>query len=394
MKKDWKYILYVSAALGIFVLFKLMTPKQFDWSETYAHDDKDPYGTFALFELLPSVSDGAGVNHSYQTLYELGDSMKSGSNIFILSRYFSPQKEDVNTLLKHVNNGGTAFIGARHISGILADTLKLQTYDNLFGGSEFFDKKDSAYVSFLNPALDTTHKFWYRRDDVYNYFKKFDTTRTTVVAQNSEKLPVTIRVTWGEGNLILTSAPVTFTNIYLLSGKNSDYVSGCLSYLQTSPIFWTEFYHLGRMEARTPLRYILKTEPLAWAYYLTIASLVIFMIFEAKRRQRVIPVIKPLGNTTLEFVSTIGNLYFQSANHKNIAEKKIQFLLEQIRTRYRLDTTRLDDDFLKALALKAGKPSHEINMLFSDITSILSLPDISSAQLKDLNLKIEKFNHP
>ena len=392
MKKDWKYILYVSAALGVFILFKLITPKEFNWTLTFAHDDKDPYGTYAFYSLLPSIGERE-INHSYQTLYELQDSLDSGSNIFILSRFLSPGKEDVNTLLDHVSKGGTAFIGAQHISGPLADTLRLQTQDNVFS-SGYFNKSDSGFIAFVNPALDTALRFSFRRDDIYNYFKKFDTTRTTVIAENDYKQPVTIRLEWGKGNIVLTSAPLTFTNIYLLSGKNDEYAAGCLSYLSSASVFWTEFYHLGRMEARTPLRYILKTEPLAWAYYLTIASLLLFMIFEAKRRQRVIPVIKPLGNTTLEFVSTIGNLYFQHANHKNIAEKKIQFLLEQIRTKYRLDTTRLDDVFMKTLALKSGKPHHDIHMLFSDITSVLSLPEINAAQLKSLNEKIEKFNQP
>jgi hypothetical protein len=32
---------------------------------------------------------------------------------------------------------------------------------------------------------------------------------------------------------------------------------------------WTEYYHLGRMESTTPLRFILTNEPLRWGYYIT-----------------------------------------------------------------------------------------------------------------------------
>ena len=54
------------------------------------------------------------------------------------------------------------------------------------------------------------------------------------------------------------------------------------------------------------------------------------MIFNAKRRQRVVPIINPLPNTTLDFTKTIGNLYYQEGNHQNIVDKKIIYFLEKI----------------------------------------------------------------
>ena len=48
-------------------------------------------------------------------------------------------------------------------------------------------------------------------------------------------------------------------------------------------------------------------------------------LFNSKRRQRIVPVIKPLRNTTVEFVQTIGNLYYQQGNTANVIDKKIVF---------------------------------------------------------------------
>jgi hypothetical protein len=169
-------------------------------------------------------------------------------------------------------------------------------------------------------------------------------------------------------------------------------VSATLSCLPDSDIRWTEFYHLGRREAKTPLRFVLTNEPLAWAYYIVIGSVLLFMLFEAKRRQRIIPVIKPPANTSLEFVSTIGNLYYQGGDHKNMAEKKINFLLEQIRTRYLLKTTQFNDEFIGALAAKSGHSKEQVETLFRAISFITSSTMISAGQLVDLNHKIEVFN--
>jgi hypothetical protein len=149
---------------------------------------------------------------------------------------------------------------------------------------------------------------------------------------------------------------------------------------------------LGRMEAATPLRFILTTEPLRWAYYLTLISILFFIVFEAKRKQRIIPVIKPLTNTTLEFVGTIGNLYYQRGDHKNIAEKKIQFFLDQIHSSYFINTANKDEAYLSLLTKKSGVPEETIQELFKTINQISEQEKISVTQLTLLNKLIEKFH--
>jgi hypothetical protein len=392
MRKDWKYIIYVTGAISLFVAVKLLGPKQYDWSVSLAHDDKDPYGTFALNQLLPGLLTDKQIRNSYQTLYELKDSLQPEENVMIFSSRLTCDKEDTKVLLEHAARGGTAFISAQYFWGHLSDTLNLATYDYFFNGGDILNRSDTSYLKFTSPHLDTTAHFQFKRENIHNYFERFDTTRTTVIARNDYGRPVTIRMTWGKGYLVLNSTPLAFTNIYLLAASNHEFVSKTMSYLQDGDVHWTEFYHLGRMESKTPLRFILTNEPLAWAYYITVVSIILFMLFEAKRKQRIIPVIKPLANTSLEFVSTIGNLYYQNGDHKNLAEKRIHFLLEQIRTKYLLKTSMFNDEFLNALASKSGNTKEEVEALFRTISFILSSTMISAGQLMDLNSKIERFN--
>ena len=392
MKKDWKYILYIGAAFGIFVLLKLASPKTYDWTITYSHVDKNPYGAFALSELLPSIFQGQEIHHSNLTMYEIKDSLKEKDNVLIVSSSFSADKEDSDVLLNHVSEGGTVLISAQYFWGHFSDTLGVATYDYFFKGKDILGRKDTATLRFAGMKMDTTIEYYYRRDNIHNYFNRFDSTRTTVVAKNDRDLPVTIRVRWGKGSFILNSTPLIFTNIYLLSRDNHEFISTTLSCLDRSPVQWTEYYHLGRMESRTPLRFILSNESLRWAYYITIVSILIFIVFEMKRKQRIIPVITPLLNTTLEFVGTIGNLYYQSAEHKNIAEKKIHFLMDQIRTKYWLNTNVLDESFIMALTRKTGKVEDDVRTLVESIVAIQAKDRISSEELIDINKKIEKFN--
>ncbi len=392
MRKDWKYILYISLAFGLFVGIKLLTPRQYDWRVTFAHNDKNPFGAYAYSNLLPGLFAHKNISHSYKTLYELKDSLSNRDNIIIVSSIFSADKEDTKTLLHHVENGGSVFISAEYFRGHFSDSVGVSTYDYSFKTGHLFDDGDSSYLRFVNIALDTAKEFYYRTNSIHNYFNRFDSARTTIVANNEYGYPVTIRIAIGKGNLILNCTPLTFTNIYLLSAHNHEFAEGMLSFLPPEDVTWTEYYHLGRMEASTPLRFILTNEPLRWAYYITILSILLFMFFELKRRQRIIPVIKPLANSTLDFVGTIGNLYLQSGDHKNIAEKKIQFFLDQLRSKYMLNISQLDKGLISALSRKAGKDEQEITELVNQITSIRSKDRISAEELIELNKKIEKFS--
>jgi len=391
MKKDWKYILYISLAFGLFVVVKMLSPRQYDWTITLASEDKNPYGTYALNDVLPDLFPGQEVHHSYLTLYELKDSLHRTGNIFILSQRFGAEEADTKALLNHVSEGGAAFVSANYFSEAMADTLKLGVADYMFNNI-LKATTDTATVHFTNPVLDSARRFAFKADNIHNYFTRFDTTRTTVVAKNQEGDPVTIRIRWGKGNLILNTTPLVFTNIYLLAADNHDFIAKTLSYLPQNDIEWTEFYHLGRREIQTPLRVILTTEPLSWAYYLTLIALLLFMLFEMKRKQRIIPIQPPLANTTLEFVGTIGNLYYQSHEHKNVAMKRIAFLLENIRSRYYISTQLHDPGFIKTLSRKTGHSEESLLNLFTLIDAIQHQDAISKQQLMELNKKIDAFN--
>ena len=93
---------------------------------------------------------------------------------------------------------------------------------------------------------------------------------------------------------------------------------------------------------------------LQWAYYISLFGMVIFVLYEMKRRQRIIPVIEPLKNSTVEFVNVVGQVYYEQRNNMNIAQKKILFFLEHLRTKYYLKTNPLDQEFIERLSQKTG----------------------------------------
>jgi hypothetical protein len=294
--------------------------------------------------------------------------------------------------VNHVSRGGNVFIAAENFYGHFADTLKLvDGSDYIWERETIRSSADSSYVRFVNDSHDTTVQYKFRYDQVFSFFKAFDSTRTTVIARNNLDKPVTLRMTWGKGTIILNSTPIAFTNVYMVLGDNSNFVSASLSYLPESNVHWTEYFQRGRNEAQTPLRFILKNESLRWAYFITIGCLLFYMIFQMKRRQRIIPIQDPMKNTTLEFVSTIGNLYYVNAQHKNIAEKKILFFLDYVRTKFALSTTQLNENFLQSLVRKSGKPEDDVRKLIQKIINIRQNSEIAAIDLVELDEMMASF---
>lgn len=395
MKKEGKYVLFLVLAALIYAGVKLFSPRSLDWTVTYNKDDKNPFGGYVLNELIQDVFPQKKILHSYKTLYELCDSIKTPVNFISISNSFYAAEEDWNALLDNVSKGGNAFIAAQYFSEKLTDTLGgISTNDYYYhtNHSRYLNKDDTANLYFKNPMLKSGGDYRFPRNNIHNYFDTFDSTRTTVVASNDLDLPVTIHIKWGKGNIYLNSTPLTFTNAYALTGNNPEFLSHSLSLLPQKDVIWTEFYHLGRMEVSSPLRFVLTTESLKWAYYLTVISILVFIIFEIKRKQRMIPVVKPLANTSLEFVTTIGNLYFQTGNHKDIADKKISFFMEQIRSRFWMDTNNITPSFINILAKRSGNDEEEVNSLFRLIHFIQGQTYIIPEDLMELNRRIEKFN--
>ncbi|MBT1687207.1 DUF4350 domain-containing protein [Dawidia soli] len=396
MKKDWKYIFYLGGAVMIYVAFNLLAPRQLDWRVTYYHKHKIPFGGYALNTLVHDQFSDRDIVQNNETLYELYDSVHTPMNLLIVASSFSPGDEEVQAMLGNVALGGHALLSVGSLYGKLSDTLGIDITNYFYedGYNQYItDTKDSTYFRFSNAGLpDTAHYIYPRKNMGERISVTNDSLDVRVAAVNDLGMAVTVTIPWGKGRIILNSTPMIFTNAYILSGENHRFAATTLSYLPDNDLLWTEFYELGRMEAQTPLRYILTTPALRWAYFITILALLLFILFEAKRRQRTIPIIKPVANTTLEFVRTIGDLYYQHGDHKDIAEKLITYWLEHVRTRYWLSTTKLDDAFTEALIRKSGKPADDVRALVNVVRLIQSRPDVALDRLIDLNDRIEKFN--
>src|SRR5690606_995155 len=141
------------------------------------------------------------------------------------------------------------------------------------------------------------------------------------------------------------------------------YLPGQNLYFDSYTKYFNSYY--GDAEQKSDLGWFLEQSAFKWAWYWALFFMLLFIVFNAKRRQRIVQVIKPLSNTTVEFVKTISNLYYETQDHKNLVHKKITYFLEKVRTDYNLDTSLLDEEFIDRLAAKSGKKKEQVAKLIN-----------------------------
>lgn len=387
--KNRKHIIILIAGFIILVVIEYMSPKPVDWSLSFNKNDKIPYGNHVLYNLLPDVFKGKRIIDNTESLYEFfHNNDPHNSNIIFITDEFNPDELDLDNILSFVASGSHAFISAIRYKDNFLDTLNLGITADWFNIN--VSVSDSTFLNFVNPGLKKDTGYFFDKILYRYYFTSFDTANTCILGVNEKQKPNYIKTSFGKGCFYINTQPLVFTN-YNLIHNSADYIFKALSYLPVNQTIWDEYYKPTNKKSLTPLRVLLNNPPFRAAYYLLITGLILFMIFEGKRRQRVIPVIKPLKNTSLIFVRTIGRLYLHNKNHKDIVLKKYRYFLEFVRTRYYLKTNEINEDMYEKLAEKSGININTIKKLFDKVRYIDQKVNISNIELLEFNKVLENF---
>jgi predicted nucleic acid-binding protein len=110
-----------------------------------------------------------------------------------------------------------------------------------------------------------------------------------------------------------------------------------------------------------------------------------------RRKQRIIPIVPKPKNDSLDFVKTIGRLYHDKGDHKNLGRKMGAYFLEHVRSRYKLATSVLNDEFIKSLHGKTGVSEEEITEIVQFVNNIDSMVEMSDKQLAVFHKKLDAF---
>ncbi len=359
------YIVFLVLLLVGVIYIDAVRPRPINWNPTYDLKDKIPFGLYVFDNESPTLFKSNKIEKIGKTPYEYFDPLydfdslvknyKIKGNVLSISQNYAIDKQSTEEIFYFVSHGNSAFISAIDLPEIFEDSL------NVTLGNDLSSDKDIV-LSFANKNLNSS-KFNFNIGANTSYFNKIDTLNTTVLGYhevNKKKKINFIKVAYKQGFFYLHTQPSCFTNYHLLKDNHVNYTENVVSYVPKGNLFWFVKDQNGEVIANSPMRYILSQPALKWAWFISLIGIIIFILFNAKRKQRVVPIITTLPNTTLDFTKTIGNLYYQEGDHQNIVDKKIIYFLERIRNEYLIETAILDDNFIKKLHQKSGKKIEDI----------------------------------
>ena len=393
-KGNRKYYIVLTLIFIAVIVLQYLQPKPINWARTYLKKDKIPFGCYAIFNLLEN-NYAKKITTNKQTLYNLNAEMtESNQTLIIIDDNIAFSKLDVNSLFSFLKKGNTVLISASDFSKPLKDTFSLAFQYNWETKSTNLDSlltKRAFEVKYTQPKNNILKSYVYPTAASESYFAKFDTTRFKVSSVNKRNQAILLEASIGKGKLLLSSIPDVFGNLFIVNNNNRFYVYTLLSKVKNPTIIWDENYKVYSHQEKGIFDFIFSNDALYMGYCIAIGSLLFFMIFEIKRKQRAIPIVNPLQNSTLEFVDVISHVYFNSKNHKYIAEEKIAYFYFDIRKKFSVNTNAINDQFYNTVHQLSGVDLDAVKNLFSYCENLKLAPSLNEQDLLELNTRIINF---
>lgn len=405
MKKTIPYGLLGIVIIAVFVLVfkdgcnKESGNKTFNDRVTLRKRDKIPYGTYVAYSQLPGLFPGAQISTSKEEpgFWEQLDASNGKQALIIITPYFMADEYEVKELVHFAEKGNDVFISSFEFSHYAEEIFRCK---NRLSDNISFSKKVNQAILVPPPFTgDLDYKYEGRRFETH--FTGYDSSFATVLGRGSSGEPNFIGISSGSGHIYLHSAPLAFSNYFLLQNNNLDYYASALSVISPNAekVVWDEYYlskddiNNSRRNDDKPnfLSAIMKYPGISTGLLLGALLLLLYALLGMRRKQRPIPVITAHKNDSLDFVKTIGRLYYDKGNHTNLAQKMAAYFLEHLRSSYKLPTNELSDDFVQKVEAKTGVAHHEIVPIVTIINNLKMGMGVDAKELRQFYLLLEAF---
>ncbi|HXS36799.1 MAG TPA: DUF4350 domain-containing protein, partial [Flavipsychrobacter sp.] len=373
--------------------------KNTKWNVTLNKEDKKPYGTYLAYQSLKYYFPNAKVDavSRWFRYTDIDNSMKynyDGASLLVMVGLdFYISNKEWWQILQFANEGNEVVLFCSRLDEKVEDNLRCYKHLADIEEAKLNPFNDGRLNINLLQIKNAIKSYGYEGRSLRGYFEMDsakDNGRRMVLYENpgmvdSNNVSVStspdtlgyagenidlIRYKVGDGHITIHAAPLVLSNYFLLQQGNIDYLGHIWQTLPKgiSHIYWNEYYK--RTANGSDFSVLWRYASTEWALIIAIITLLIYIIFEGKRRQRIVPVIKPLENSSVTFVETVGRLYYNKGNHNNLAEKMIQHFLEWVRNHYYLNTNHLNETFTQQLTIKSGMPENTVKYLVEMIHEI------------------------
>lgn len=355
MKGTRVFAIIVLGFIAVICLSMLTKKRSFEWEPTFDHDDAEPFGC-QLFDQMVTASMGDRYTVQTQSL-SLSEMTEGGPKGWLIVTYrLKLTANEMGLLMNLARHGHCVMIASANFGKEISDSLDVRTMYTFTVDENDLEKEMGRYNS-LKDIVWTGCRDVYPRDSFPIHLVLQNTSLIVGDSLPNEELahhttefvqkPVAVSIPMGRGKIVLVSMPLLFTNYGMLSGRGSQLLMRLLSQFGDMPVSRVPLKTSSQIREEDPLamlNYINRQPPLRWAWWLAMLLILLFMLTNARRRQRAIPVVGVPQNHALEFVRLIGTLYNEQGYHADLVEKKFRYTAEHLRRRLHIDITDPQDD--------------------------------------------------
>lgn len=389
-------------------LFSCNMEKETDWTTRFSKHDKEPYGCYIAYQSLQDLFPNSTIKKGTDLMGQINKANKSlntyatsGNIIIVVCSQFKIDSADFQKMLTYAEKGNVVCLFADKFSKPISNyfSLKVDTPDFKFPPipdqdtgrvqelSLLYQDSLSTYtfhgVPLMQQSLDQQDSLMGEGDSFDPVLGHYDTMgKPNLIIRHMQ-----------EGAFMLGTSPLTFSNYFLLQAGNKAYYENLLSWYNDfgNTVTW---YSNRSITADSSIEddSIFHSPPLFLAFLSILGLFVLYILFEAKRRQRIIEIIPPTTNNSLEFVETVGQLYYNKGDHKNLSEKMLKQYIEQLRIRYNLKWHQWDTEFANQLALRTNLSNQETQEFVSYIRYICDSKVLQEIDLRNLYFLLKKHS--
>ncbi|MBR1933133.1 MAG: DUF4350 domain-containing protein [Prevotella sp.] len=357
-----RFLVFIAVLAVVMFAIQYRMPHRFSWQPTYSHTDRQPFGCYVLDSVL-ATSMPQGYTVTSKTLWQLSQDSTENRNYLVV--WQTGGEGYVRQMLQMAARGDRFLVACDRWNSHLYDTLGVEVW-SLYHSSSLRNLAQERDERDTIRWMPTGQTYTLHRSFIHYDMAPSDSLPCEVMAVckwEVEKPPrrVAVRFPVGQGEIILVAMPLLFTNYGVLNRECEPLLALLLNEGKERPLVRLDPHAADATYSNqeSPFYVWLKRPPLRWAIYLTLLSVLLFIVFTARRRQRVIPVIAPPTNNNMEFVRLIGTLYYQQGSHRDLLQKKLAYTIAEVRRQTGIDLQN-DDDGPERLSAQTGQPVEEI----------------------------------
>lgn len=356
MKQSFQIGFVFIGILALILFLNLRVDKEdIDWTPSFSHKDKKPFGNYVLYnelkywipdsniQLIESNVFYNTIDHTNEdNIIDTSTSLNNSTpaNVFLTKPRFNISEFQTKQLLKFIKKGNSLFISStsfpKHFINAIDSNI---TIENIYTGNHI-NIKTVQSDTLIYPKGNIERLFTLPDSNNYNIY-------SYQLDYYNDYSPNLIQIPFGNGQIIIHNFPYALSNYYLLHENQNykAYAEDILNLLPVQQTYWIapSLNEQDIMPQKSILSVIYQIPQLFSAWKLLLISLLLYLIFKAKREQRIIPVIPALKNDSKNYIKVIANLYYEEKDYLNLTHKKMLVFYDELKSSFHLDINHLTE---------------------------------------------------